>query len=562
MFVKLTRSGPRTYVQLAESYRDDSGKPRQRTVATLGRVDGRDGQVDAVLRGLLKARGLSVPETPQIRFESALALGHVWALNEIWKELGLDQLNAVFRQARFRTPVELALRVMVFNRLCDPDSKLGVLRWLDTVSFPEPEVKDLTHQQLLRSLDALMAHQDAVHEAVAGCLRPLIDTTPSVVFYDMTTVRCEGLSEVDDDLRRYGLCKEGMMARQFMVGVVQTSDGLPIHHAVFPGSTAEAPTIEAALAEVIRRYAHIRRLVVVADRGLLNLDNIEKLKALHLPDGRTLEFILAVPARRYAEFTEPLEKLQQTASMHEGECLMEITWQGERLIVVHDPHRAAMETARRRDRVAQLMARADELAGKLDAQDEGQRRRGRRLSDSGAKARFYHEVCEEHLTRIIRVDLKSELFTYEVDETALHQAEVRDGKLLLVTNVKDLTPQEILERYKSLADIERGFRVLKSEIEIAPVYHRLPERIRAHAAVCFLALILYRVMRSRLKQAGLGITPETALRAAAGVQRHHVTVGGGSQVQGISTLTSKQREVFKALHVHQPTAENTQMSLL
>jgi transposase len=74
-----------------------------------------------------------------------------------------------------------------------------------------------------------------------------------------------------------------------------------------------------------------------------------------------------------------------------------------------------------------------------------------------------------------------------------------DGKLILVSNVPDLTPAEIVARYKALADIERGFRVLKSEIEIAPVFHRLPNRIRAHALICFLALLFYRVLRLRLK---------------------------------------------------------------
>ena len=73
-----------------------------------------------------------------------------------------------------------------------------------------------------------------------------------------------------------------------------------------------------------------------------------------------------------------------------------------------------------------------------------------------------------------------------------------NGKLLLVTNT-DAPAAEVVQRYKSLADIERGFRVLKSDIEIGPVYHRLPKRIRAHALVCFMALILYRVMRMRLK---------------------------------------------------------------
>ena len=130
MFVKLTRSGPRTYVQLVESFRDETGKPRQRTLLTLGRLDQADGQVDAVINALLRAKGRTAGHcsAPQIRFESALALGDVWVLDELWRELGFDRLAELFHKARFTTDIEQAVRVMVFNRLCDPDSKLGVLR--------------------------------------------------------------------------------------------------------------------------------------------------------------------------------------------------------------------------------------------------------------------------------------------------------------------------------------------------------------------------------------------------------------------------------------------------
>lgn len=140
MFIKLTRSKSRTYAQLVESFRDEQGQPRQRTVATLGRVDEDGGTVDAVLRTLLRAKGRSGVDitTPQVRFESALALGDVWALDQLWRELGFDALAAVFRRARYTTPIEQAIRVMVFNRLCDADSKLGTLRWLQTVMQPGP----------------------------------------------------------------------------------------------------------------------------------------------------------------------------------------------------------------------------------------------------------------------------------------------------------------------------------------------------------------------------------------------------------------------------------------
>ena len=342
MFVKLTRSGSRTYAQLVESFRDDSGKPRQRTLATLGRIDESDGQVDAVLEALLRARGRTRNDcsAAQVRFESALALGDVWALDELWRELGFDQLGAVFRRARYTTPVEHALRVMVFNRLCDPDSKLGVLRWLQTVRIGSMRAERITHQQLLRSMDALMDHQDAADACVAKLLRPLIDDELSLVFYDLTTIRTEGLSEQSADVRRFGMSKEGLIARQFMLGVVQTADGMPIYHEVFAGNTAEAPTLLPTLKTVLGRYPHLRRLIIVADRGLLSLDNIEQLSALTVACGQPIEFILAVPGRRYADFETLLEPVQARAANAAGEFIEELRWHDRRLVLAHDPEKA------------------------------------------------------------------------------------------------------------------------------------------------------------------------------------------------------------------------------
>ncbi|MFN3578508.1 MAG: IS1634 family transposase [Tabrizicola sp.] len=563
MFIKLTRVKGHTYAQLVESFRDANGQPRQRNLATLGRVDENGGQVDKLLHSLLKARGHAPRDTatPQVRFESALALGDVWALDQLWRELGFDALAGVFRRARYTTPVEHALRVMVFNRLCDPDSKLGVLRWLQTVSMPGIDAAKLTHQQLLRSMDALMDHQGAVDEAVAHLLRPLIDEELSVVFYDLTTIRTEGLSEQDGDVRHRGMSKEGVVARQFMLGVVQTACGMPIYHEVFDGNTAEVATLKPTLVKVLDRYPHIRRLIVVADRGLLSVDNIDELCQLKASGGKPLEFILGVPGRRYGEFVELLQPLRARMDAATSEIIDEVRWQGHRLVVAHHPERAREQTELRRQRIAELEARAAQLAGKLDGQDAGEIHRGRKLSDCGAKARFFHEVSDARLASIVRVDLKSELFTYAIDERTLERAETMDGKLLLVTNVQDLDAAEIVARYKSLADIERGFRVLKSEIEIAPVFHRLPERIRAHASLCFMALILYRVMRQRLKLAGSSLSPEAALERLRRVQRHTVCINDGVPLQGISTINHEQASVLAALKLKKPTPD-PQMSLL
>jgi transposase len=567
MYVKVTTSGPRRYVQLIESFRDDDGRVKKRTVATLGRADQLSGELDSVIDGLLKVAGREpaklVPaiSASSLTFESARALGNVWTLTEIWKELGFSDLRRVFRRTRHTIDVEALIRIMVLNRLCDPDSKLGVLRWLQTVALPDIEVQAVTHQQLLRSMDALMDNQDAVDGVVAGLLRPLVDRDLSLAFYDMTTIRAEGLSTVEGDVRKFGMAKEGLIAKQFMLGVVQTADGLPIYHEVFDGNTAEAKTLLPILKKVMERFPNLRRLILVADRGLLSLDNLEELSKLKLPSGQALEFILAVPGRRYSEFVELLNPLQQQCIQASAEITAEVAWNDLRLVLAHDPTTALEQRQKRQAKIDELQAQANAWVGKLDEQDLGAKKRGRKLSDSGAKARFYHEVRESHLGNIIKVNLKDELFSYAIDEGALKLAEMMDGKLLVVTNVKDIEPTKIIERYKSLADIERGFKVLKSELEIGPVYHRLPERIRAHASICFMALILHRVMRMRLRAGNTGVTPERALQTLKRIQHHRVSINGAEPLSGVSSITDEDSKVFKALKVKLPS-QTQQMSLL
>ena len=564
MFIKVTTSGPRRYVQLVEAYRDDNGRPKQRTVATLGRLDQLNTELESVISGLLRVTGKSlpaVPPTPALTFESARDYGDVWALTELWNSLGFDRLRQVFRRTRHTIDIEALIRVMVLNRLCDPDSKLGILRWVETVTLPGIMAETIEHHQLLRAMDAMVAHQEEVDQVLASLLRPLVDQDLAVVFYDMTTIRAEGLSQQDDDIRKFGMSKEGLVARQVMLGVVQTADGLPLYHEVFDGNTAEVTTIKPIIEKIVHRFP-VKRVIAVADRGLLSTDNLADLQAITLPGGGTLEFILAVPGRRYGDFVDLLTPFQETQCVDaKQEVLGETVWNKLRLIIAHDPQVALDAGAKRDSKIAALEQQAADWTGKLDGQETGKKKRGRKLSDGGARARFYHEVCDAHLARIIRVDLKSELFTYTIDERALTHARLMDGKLLLVTNARDLAPDEVVKRYKSLADIERGFRVLKSEIEIGPIYHRLPERIRAHAAICFMALILYRIMRTRLHASDSALSPERALAKLRRIQHHRVTLNGTESVTGISSINKEQTDILAALTIKKPTLD-TQLTLL
>lgn len=548
MYTRITRSGGRSYLQIVEGFRTEAGV-RQRVVANLGRLDHLEGaKLDPLIHGLQRALGRVPVSAPVPQYDTALAFGDVYALNELWSSLGFGEaIKRALRSSRRAFDAEALVRAMVFNRLCAPESKLGCLDWLETVSIPGmPEA--VTHDQLLRTMDALMDHADAVQARVAAQLKPMLDQQLSVVFYDLTTIRIHGEGQVAEDVRAFGLNKEtGGIARQFVLGVVQSAEGLPLMHTVHAGNVSETTTLTAMLKTVLQRFA-IERVIVVADRGLLSLDNVAELTALATATSRQLQFILAVPARRYRELGGTLEGLTfdpASASIAEGQ------FAGHRLVVAHDPVRAAEQAAKRRRKIAELEGIAAKLVSKLDAQDAGRTERGRKASDRGAYSRFQHAVADAKLTRFVQADYHADRFSYAVNETAIEEAERFDGKLVVLTNVLDFSAEHIIERYKSLADIERGFRVLKNDIDIAPVFHRLPDRIRAHALICFLALVLYRVMRMRLKASGSTHSPKTTLELLRRLQKHRVQLGE-QRLTGIGKTSSQQLELFEALGINQP----------
>jgi len=561
VFIKVTQSGPRRYAQLVESFRNDAGQPRQRTVCTLGRLEA-GGEVDTLIRALQRARGLDVSAERSalegLRFIDSRCAGDVWALWQLWRSLGFDELAAAWRRSRVEVDVLACLRAMVFNRLCDPASKLGVLRWLDTVALPVnfgfsdglPQ-----HQHLLRAMDVLDEHSAALGTRLATLMRPLIDEDLSVVFYDLTTVEVSGEAVVADDVRAFGHSKSGPVARQFVLSLVQTAEGLPIAHAVHAGNIAEGRTLLPMIKSLLARYP-LKRVVLVADRGLLsvnNLDALSQLQATLAREGRavSLEYILAVPAARYGEFAEDLATLAADQPMDKP-WVGQTTWQQRRLVIAHDPEMARRRTQARNAAITQLLALGQQWGGKLDAQDAGVRRRGRPLSDSGAKARFYHAVKDANLAHLIKVDLQDEAFSFTIDEDKQRYLELLDGKLLLVTNT-DVPAAEVVQRYKSLADIERGFRVLKSDIEIGPVYHRLPQRIRAHALVCFMALILYRVMRMRLKANRREESPSRLLEQLQRIHQQTARTADGQTLHGLTEMSAAQKSLFTALQLPVPT---------
>jgi hypothetical protein len=251
-----------------------------------------------------------------------------------------------------------------------------------------------------------------------------------------------------------------------MLSLVQTAEGLPIAHEVHPGNIAESKTLLPMIKSLLARYP-LKRVVLVANRGLLSVNNLAELAELQttlagLGRAVKLEDVLAVPAARYGDFAEslltvscaqrsdtpwtaettweskppkpskPVKQAKQSASSTSNEAAS--THSVRRLVIAHDHEVAQRRTLARRKAIADLLALGEQWGVKLDAQDAGTRRKGRPLSDSGAKARFYHAVKDASLAHLIKVDLKAEAFSFEIDEDKQRYLELLDGKLLLVTN--------------------------------------------------------------------------------------------------------------------------------
>ena len=225
MLTSITEEGGQQYLQLVETFRNDSGKVRPHVVANLGRLDQiAPKQLDPLINGLNRAMGRAHNTSSKVIQESGLSFGDVFMLHEPWQDLGIDKvLKRALRSSRREFDVEALIRAMVFNRLCDTASKLGCLRWPETVAMPSmPDT--VTHQHLLRAMDALVDNADAVEETLARQIRPLVDQVLSVDFYDLTTVRIHGEGRIADDIRAYGMNKETSgVARQFVPGGVSIS---------------------------------------------------------------------------------------------------------------------------------------------------------------------------------------------------------------------------------------------------------------------------------------------------------------------------------------------------
>ena len=454
----------RTYLQIVQTER--AGKSvRQRVIANLGRLDEmQTGPIDNLIASLARfsKREWVRKEALAIEARSAKSWGAALVFERLWRELGLKQsVEALLCRGSYEADYAEAIFAMVLNRLCEPASKLRVSDWIRSVYRPGWERLELQH--FYRALDLLEGHKDEIEMALYARLCDLFDLKLDLVLWDTTSTYFEGDQA---GMGEYGFSKDRRPDRlQVVVGVLMSRYGLPIAHEVFPGSTADVDTFGKAL-EVMKQRYQVSRVILVADRGMVSK------KVLCEIEAAGLEYIVGVRMRRSSVAQDVLSQVKQYTEIAENLKVAEVDRDGLRYIVCLNPEQQERDSALRQQLLSSLR---------------------HRIESGDARSLIGNKGYKRYL--------KVESSSLQIDEARAEREAMYDGLYMLVTN-SGLSAAEAAIAYKSLWQVERAFRELKTGLELRPVYHYAERRIRGHIMVCFLALVLEMVMRCKLRQHG------------------------------------------------------------
>ena len=522
------------YVQLAHNVRHrDSGNSVAEVLHSFGREDSLDrealGRLVGSISRYLGTAG-SGEDTDGLSLRSSRRLGGVWALHGLWHRLGIDSaMRGLLAGRRFDESVERTLFALVANRALEPCSKLAATRWARERAYV-PGVDELSDDACYRAMDWLLEIETELAEAVYWSTADLLNLEVDLLFFDTTSTYFE--TDTADDpcegatvgFRTYGKSKDHRPdLPQVVIGMAVTRIGIPIRVWCWPGNTNDQALIREVKDDL--RAWRLGRVVWVADRGFSSAENR---RYLQRAGGN---YIIGEKLR--GDSDEAKTALGRQGRYHHvadnlqvKEVVIDDATMRDRFVICRNPDEATRDQAVRDRLVEQLEAR---IAG-TDTLDPQQR------TALGAQ-------LPAGLRRFLRSTRTGLL---RVDRAAVKADANFDGKFLLRTSDPTLSAEDIALGYKQLLEVERGWRDMKSTLDLRPVYHRLEGRIRAHVTLCWLALLLIRVAETE--------TGDTWRNLRNELDRCHLIELQGStgQVQQRTELTTAQTGIYTALGVPAP----------
>jgi len=557
VFVKTTvrRRGDKhyRYLSLVEAVRVD-GKNTHRTLLRLGEVSelAASGQLDriiAALRSHAEGTWLSAGELEAL---DAPALGAMAAVAAYWRRLGLDAHFAARGEARGAQHLDDTTFAMVANRVLAPCSKRALPEWLANDVVAPAEMVAPSVDQCYRALDAVAEAKEATEDHLYARLTDLTNLDLRLVCYDLTSTYFEGDRQPSERFasRAFGYSRDHRGDRpQIVIGLLVTTDGIPIAHHVFAGNTADVSTMPMVLEDLKARFG-VGTITMVADRGLISETNVKALS------DNGFGHILATRLHRDHDVAAVLDAAVGPDATwapcpEANSAVCDVDHDGKRWVVVASAERHHRDTARTAELVertaAELRALERRVAeGRLKDKAKIGSAAGRILARAGVARLFDCEIAEGR-------------FLYHYDDYALdYEEQLLAGRYVLATSLSaaEASAAEVLRAYRRLLEVESTFRVLKNFIALRPVYHWTEARVRAHVGVCVLGAVIEALIEADLRRAGVCdpdladqvLSPRRALRELGRIRA--ATLAAGEHTIGVVTRRSPlQIRILAALGV-------------
>ena len=545
------------YWTLVESVRTARG-PRQRVVATLGKLPGLDIEsrvgwehIADLLDGKAQPADFlnTAPEPPQwatvntrgMRVERLRHFGDVYLALALWRRLKLDAFfNEAIEPGREEIDWGTIAALLSLARFCAPSSELQIAEFwygktaLDDLLGISPD--KVNEQRLYRGLDALLPHKDKLFQHFQQVYGELFGTTYDLLLYDITSTYFEGGGQDNPQARR-GYSRDNRPdCVQVCIALVVTPEGLPLAYEVFDGNRADVTTVEEIIEVMRAKYGQARRTWVM-DRGMVSEDNLATLREAGA------RYLVGTPKSMLRQFERALLDQRDWTKIETGAVEVKLCagpdGARETFVLCRSPLRKEKEKAMRSRQVEKLEQALEKLKAQAGADQralrdlsKAERRVGRLFCQYSRAAHLFEvdiepvEDPQDPQKKRLKIDVRKKT---ELEDWAAQA----DGCYLLRTNLEGRDAAALWQTYIGLTQIEDSFRISKHDLGLRPVFHHTAERTQAHILVCFLALVMWRTLQHWMEASGLGTAPRKLLEELAEVRSLDVVLptGAGAELR-------------------------------
>ena len=514
---------------LVESVRTARG-PRQRVVATIGKLPGLDRQermgweeIGRILSGRPRpAPGLfeQREEPPSwatvningVSVERLRGFGDVYLGLLLWNKLGLAEFcRDHIPSNREEVPWSIMAAILVLARFCAPSSELQIAEfWYgktaldDLLGVADHKIND---DRLYRALDALLPHKDALCLHLQKRYGELFGSRFDFLFYDITSTYFEGTAKGNAQAKRCYSRDSRPDCPQVCIGLVATREGLPIAFEVFDGNRPDVTTTQEMVLMMEAKYGKANRIWVM-DRGMVSEENLGFMRKVGA------RYLVGTPKVMLKKFEQELFEQNWEAVQPGVEVKLCRSPEGmdETFVLCRSQGRKEKENAILNRFLTRLESKLDYLArqaetGKARDKQKVERRIGRLLEQNKRAASLFNITVMETGTG------KDSRLSIEVKKNEERQqwALETGGSYILRTNWTESDPKVLWNTYIQLTEVEDSFRTEKHDLGMRPIFHQKQGRTQAHILVCFLALTMWRTLQQWMKASGLGTAPRKLL---------------------------------------------------